>query len=102
MLRLCLGQEAVLPGRDHLKLDALQQVALAEVGEALEQDAALSALADALHLQAVPLDAGARALMHLRRTCTSLARSHPASCNVTSFQGIPALLLCLKLAHVRV
>ncbi len=67
MLCLGLGHEALLAGRDHLGLDALQHVALLEAGEALQQDAALGALPDALHIQPVALEAGADALMDLRR-----------------------------------
>ena len=71
VLRLGLGHEGLLSGRDHLELDALQHVALPEVGEALQQDAALCALADALHVQAVPLEAGADALVYLLESLTT-------------------------------
>ena len=78
MLCLGLGHEALLARRDHLSLDALQHVALLEPGEALQQNAALGALPDALHIQPVALEAGAHALVDLHRAWRSSSCLSPS------------------------
>jgi len=66
VLCLGLGCDGFLARRNHLQLNALQDISLLKPCKTLQQHTALRALANTVHIQLVALDVCTRALMDLR------------------------------------